>query len=303
VTVHTGWYLLAFADEIGTQPTPFAIGDRQLIAFRTADREGGAGVRVLDAICPHRGAHLGYGGTVARNAVICPFHGKRIALGDPSCHWNVAEHTVLYADPCVFVRLADTAGEDRGFERAMKAITADRRLVAGFNRTIAVPADYVVENAFDPDHFTAVHGISKVSRQRLDIGPDGELEIELGFHIRPPGWLAKEGPDDAVNGFHARAYSPNVVVSEVSAPGNTQIVITTSTPTPTGSGTRITYAITPEQEPVLQRLIAGGHRAMSEDIPVWEHLDLTMTPRYDGRDAPVRAFRQFCASFPELGPA
>ena len=36
-------------------------------------------VGVLDAFCPHLGAHLGMGGTVEGNALRCPFHGWEFA--------------------------------------------------------------------------------------------------------------------------------------------------------------------------------------------------------------------------------
>src|SRR5262249_50230708 len=41
-----------------------------LVAFRT---EAGA-LTVLDAHCPHLGAHLGYGGKVKGDTLVCPFH-------------------------------------------------------------------------------------------------------------------------------------------------------------------------------------------------------------------------------------
>ena len=42
-----------------------------LVAYR-AETDGR--VRVLDAFCPHMGAHLGHGGVVAGNRIRCPFH-------------------------------------------------------------------------------------------------------------------------------------------------------------------------------------------------------------------------------------
>jgi phenylpropionate dioxygenase-like ring-hydroxylating dioxygenase large terminal subunit len=41
------------------------------VAFRDED----AVVHLLDAHCPHLGAHLGFGGTVAGCDIVCPFHG------------------------------------------------------------------------------------------------------------------------------------------------------------------------------------------------------------------------------------
>ena len=48
----------------------FAFGN-DLVAFRSTAGK----VTVLDAYCPHLGAHLGYGGRVINDNVNCPFHG------------------------------------------------------------------------------------------------------------------------------------------------------------------------------------------------------------------------------------
>ena len=44
---------------------------RELVLFRTESGEP----RVLDAFCPHLGAHLGHGGKVQGESIRCPFHG------------------------------------------------------------------------------------------------------------------------------------------------------------------------------------------------------------------------------------
>ena len=48
----------------------FAFGN-DLVAFRSTAGK----VTVLDAYCPHLGAHLGYGGRVINDKINCPFHG------------------------------------------------------------------------------------------------------------------------------------------------------------------------------------------------------------------------------------
>ena len=48
----------------------FAFGN-DLVAFRSTAGK----VTVLDAYCPHLGAHLGYNGRVINDTINCPFHG------------------------------------------------------------------------------------------------------------------------------------------------------------------------------------------------------------------------------------
>jgi 3-ketosteroid 9alpha-monooxygenase subunit A len=67
-----GWYFVGYCDELAAgEIRPLRYFSRDLVLFR--DEEGKAGL--LDAHCPHLGAHLGYGGTVKGKLIHCPFHG------------------------------------------------------------------------------------------------------------------------------------------------------------------------------------------------------------------------------------
>ena len=67
-----GWFIVAMADEIapGEVQALHAFG-RDLVLFRTESGEP----RLVDAYCPHLGAHLAVGGRVEGSCLRCPFHG------------------------------------------------------------------------------------------------------------------------------------------------------------------------------------------------------------------------------------
>jgi phenylpropionate dioxygenase-like ring-hydroxylating dioxygenase large terminal subunit len=70
----TGWFAALRAAEVVTgRVTPFRFMGQELVAFRDAS----GAVAVLDAVCPHFGAHLAHGGTVEDGCVRCPFHGLK----------------------------------------------------------------------------------------------------------------------------------------------------------------------------------------------------------------------------------
>ena len=73
-----GWFQVAYSDELDTGDVlPLEYFGKHLVLFR--DDDGMA--HVLDAFCPHLGAHLGYGGRVEDNCIRCPFHAWRFDGG------------------------------------------------------------------------------------------------------------------------------------------------------------------------------------------------------------------------------
>jgi phenylpropionate dioxygenase-like ring-hydroxylating dioxygenase large terminal subunit len=70
----SGWFRIATSDQLPSGGVGvFEINGQEVVAFR--DEQGA--VTVVDPICPHMGAHLGYGGRVVDGALRCPFHGLR----------------------------------------------------------------------------------------------------------------------------------------------------------------------------------------------------------------------------------
>ena len=72
--IPNGWFAVARSDEVATgQVVPAHYFGRELAIYRTADGEP----RVVDAHCPHLGAHLAHGGQVRGELLECPFHAWR----------------------------------------------------------------------------------------------------------------------------------------------------------------------------------------------------------------------------------
>jgi nitrite reductase/ring-hydroxylating ferredoxin subunit len=67
-----GWYAIAFSRDLarGAVERRTFCG-QSLVLFRTASGRAA----LVDAYCPHLGAHLGHGGSVEGEAIRCPFHG------------------------------------------------------------------------------------------------------------------------------------------------------------------------------------------------------------------------------------
>ena len=69
-----GWYVVATSDELKPgRMLSRRYFERDLVVYRT---EGGA-LSVIDAHCPHMGAHLGRHGKLVGETLQCGFHGFR----------------------------------------------------------------------------------------------------------------------------------------------------------------------------------------------------------------------------------
>ena len=70
--IPNGWFVVAMSDDLdpGEVRSLHYFG-RDLVLYRTDDGEP----RLVDAYCPHLGAHLGVGGKVEGDCIRCPFHG------------------------------------------------------------------------------------------------------------------------------------------------------------------------------------------------------------------------------------
>jgi nitrite reductase/ring-hydroxylating ferredoxin subunit len=66
-----GWYRVCGSGELPAgRVMAITCCGREMVAFRGEDGRAA----VLDAFCPHLGTHLGHGGTVSGNNIVCPYH-------------------------------------------------------------------------------------------------------------------------------------------------------------------------------------------------------------------------------------
>jgi len=165
--IPTGWFAVAWSDELAPGGVrALRTLARDLVVFRT---ESGV-ARVLDAHCPHLGAHLGEGGRVEGEHLVCPFHAwrwdgsgrcagipyaKRVPPKARARSWEVVEHAgaiLVWHDP---------QGEAPSFEIPPHPELSDPAWlpVERHEFTIATCIQEIGENAHDPAHFTAVHGV------------------------------------------------------------------------------------------------------------------------------------------------
>ena len=266
--------------------------------------DDGAPLRAYDATCPHRGAHLAYGGTLDGDVVVCPFHGRRIGLGDAGhAALRVTEHPTLDYGGSVFV-LPD-GGHDTGLTQFLEDLAETHCFVPAFALDAPVPPEVVIENVFDTDHFTAVHGISRRPEMEVRDAVGGCLEVQAVFETvaaRPWGGERATATLSRTR-FLAHVFSPGLVATEIGDPDQPQVVITAATARPAGGSTiRVTLAVWDggdgeADHATVMALAQDSRLAFEQDMAIWEHLDVDAPNHLFAVDAPVREFRRFCETF------
>lgn len=306
-SIHAGWYLVAFTDVLQDDLTPIRIGDRRLMVVR--DNASEQGYVVADSSCPHRGADLTAGGELRDGCVACPFHGRLISVGEHPRRLSVATYPTYVAGPLIFARLAHDPLGDNGFVETMDRLTQDKRIVTAVDRVVNVPVDFVVENAFDTEHFPTVHKVPSLAGMHTERRPEGTLIIGGDFLTVGDPWYdlryaralqsyLQVGARDANrrSAFRATAFSPTVVLTAFGSGADDPIILTGALPTP--DGTLVRVAVIGTSSHPLERIAEASRLAINQDTVVWESIDPASAWTLDEQDANIVAYRDWVADFP-----
>jgi phenylpropionate dioxygenase-like ring-hydroxylating dioxygenase large terminal subunit len=310
-----GWYVLGRADELAPgQVDSQVFCGKEVVLWRDA-----AGTAHLHgAFCPHLGAHLGRGGAVDGDTLVCPFHHFRFR-GDGTCvstpyghappkracldTWPLVERNGL------LIAWWHPHGRAPHFEIPAHDMEGWTPL-----RTRAWPLrshpQETNENAVDMGHFAKVHKYRDVE-VRQPFTPDGPT-FSSAYAMTRASELAGIPVGDVRAEFHARAFGLGYgfVVARVPAHNVETRHYVWATPR---DGERITLMIGSQLRftggPVpapLRRLVAGliEQKVFEEyvgdvrqDWEIWENKVYVHPPALAKGDGPVGPYRQWCRQF------
>lgn len=192
-----GWFTVAWSSDLKPGDVlPLHYFDRDLVLFRTESGQP----RVLDAHCPHLGAHLGHGGVVDGENIRCPFHAWEFGP-DGACakipyaekippRAKVACWPIIEKNGVVMV-WHDEAGGAPDFDIPDVPFKSDPEWFdeeAHAEWKIASHVQELVENAVDQSHFLSVHSLSEADV--FDMVPEGH-------HMRMHGRFVMAAGQDA----------------------------------------------------------------------------------------------------------
>lgn len=179
--IPNGWFAVEFSRELREGDVkPIHYCGEDFVLFRT--RSGQA--KVLDAFCPHMGAHLGYGGRVMAETIRCPFHAWQFdgTTGDcthiPYCEriparakvraWEVQEKNGFI---WIWYHSEGKAAQ-WDFEAQPEFGDAEWSEPRAFEKVLEAHIQDTHENNNDPVHFLYVHSATSVPESEIHYTPD-----------------------------------------------------------------------------------------------------------------------------------
>jgi phenylpropionate dioxygenase-like ring-hydroxylating dioxygenase large terminal subunit len=294
--VPNGWYAAASSASLEAgQVASFVAVERHLVVFR--DAEGAA--HVLDAHCPHMGAHLG-GGSVHGDTLQCPYHGWRYGGDGTVVEIPYAKGAHIPSKACV--RSYPVAEQDglvlfwyhaAGAEPAYAVPTFDEAQ----DPTWSAPHEYhgelvaslqdMAENNVDYTHFYFVHG-----RDALD-------ESTSQFRTDGPFSTVVERFEEQDLTFTRYTYGPGIALIRIP---NLATVLTTTTPIDRRHVRLLWhFYFPPGLEAVADDIIDGvvGPHGLGADEPIWRDKVFLERPLLVKGDGPITEFRRWYEQFYE----
>jgi len=307
----TGWYAVAFSDELAPGDVkPVTVFGREVVLFRT--RAGQAAV--LDAFCPHMGAHLGHGGTVVGDSIRCPMHafrfdgrGECVATGygtrpPPKCQGAALPVT----EKCggVFVWYGPGAPEwdfpahDLSEYSPLRTRTYD---------ALKSHPQETTENSVDIGHLAVVHGYEDVGIIE-DLSVDGPY-LTTRYHMtRRPIF---PGTPPVRTRFHIHVWGLGYSFVEVDVPSHRMKTRQYVFATPNDEETiTLRIAMSFKLESPLGRLprtlldrllgpamIASYESDVTQDFDIWTNKRYVHPPALAEGDGPVGKYRRWARQF------
>ena len=319
----TGWFQVAWSAEIDTSEIhKMKYFDQELIAWRAADGT----VTVMDAYCEHLGAHLGFGGRVEGDRIVCPFHGwewnqqgrnvcipyqdrpnnaRRIRTwpvverNESVYVWHDLEGCEPYFDvPDIFEAYDDGRSAEDYYLAYPEGVLHHERL--------ELHPQYVMENGVDFAHFKFVHRAAHVpefTRQEFD-GPIAHADFEMLFGGTKEATVLT--PNGAmVGGVQAVNVGIGVGMAKFWGPDNMRTIVTV---TPVDGETsdirssvwldRLPGDDNPHQPPSLERRQRMANNQYLADLKIWRHQRYTEPPALATSEGKgFRALRRWATQF------
>ncbi|GHE14682.1 Rieske 2Fe-2S domain-containing protein [Streptomyces alanosinicus] len=310
-----GWYCLAASNEVASSRLiTRRLAGEDAVIYRLRD----GSPKAIRPYCPHLGAHLGVGGRVEGDHLVCPFHHFAFAPDGDCVRTGYgasvprARLTVLPAREqngllWVWYSHQDSppAWEPLDIPTPEGVASAPRWVSADFNSH----AQMVIENFIDLGHLGALHqaACTVITSPAFD-GVDFTARYQLARRWVGGRTLTSE------TSVYGRALGAGVVIARL---GNSVQVLAALLPVPTdpgrvrlrlltmvsicaplfpgGRATRIPLKILANA--LNQGALWSTAKDVAKDIPVWHYSRYEPRPRLAKGDGPIGPLRRWASQF------
>lgn len=325
----TGWFQVAWSAEIERgQVHRMKYFGQELVAWRSTSGE----LTVMDAYCEHLGAHLGHGGRVEEDRIVCPFHGwEWNAQGRNVCipyqdrpnptrrikTWPVVEKNesvYIWHDLDGREPYFDVKNVFEDFEDGQTAADYYRAYPEGCrsHRGLELHPQYVMENSVDYAHFKYVHRAENIpTALHQDFSdPIAHVEFEMVFGATKDKTVLT--PDGAVKGG-GKIMNIGIGIGMAKLVGpDDQLVIVCVTPIDDETADiwstvwlgRLPGDDSPIQPASLERRMKYANNQFEADIVIWKHQKYSDPPALATSEGKgFRAIRKWAMQFYPVGEA
>ncbi len=300
--IPNGWFQVAYSGDLApgaVQPLRYFAQD--LVLFRGESGEA----RVLDAFCPHLGAHIGYGGKVSGDTIVCPFHAWRYD-GSGACvevpyakkipaKAQLRSWPVLERNGMLWVwHHAEDKAPDWEIPAVAEYGAPGWSPYARHRWTIRTRNQEMAENGIDRAHFAYVHGAADV--------PESEVTFE-GARFRSLQKLEFQTPRGAVRGaIESNTWGFGLGLVRFTGICETVLLGCTTPIDLEHVDVRFSFSVKRERGNDVDRGVGAAIindivKQLDEDTPIWESKIYQPRPVLCDGDGPIGEFRRWSRQF------
>lgn len=306
-----GWYAVALSSELppGGVLTRKYFG-RELVIFRAMDGTA----CVSDAYCPHLGAHLGHGGVVDGDSIVCPFHGWRFG-SDGACTAMPYGQRIPSRARLDVLPVSETNGVVHAYHDPEGLPAPDCWIpefdASGWTPTIALEVEVgthpqeVAENAADFAHFHFIHATPMV---RAVEGPSVEGPVySVTIESDPEAVHPEYRLEDTGFGMHqvATVYGPGLTIAVTTGPDEVtswaRLYVTPIDGERSAMRGLCSVEVFGEDADACtaynEMLAKEVFKQWQHDIPIWEHKRYRAEPAINEMEGAVAVYRRFMRQF------
>jgi len=322
----TGWFQAGWSAEVEIgQIKNLRYFGQDLILWR--DESGKA--RIMDAYCEHLGAHLGFGGRVSGENIVCPFHGwewsgegKNVCIpyqDRPNKARRIRTWPTDEKNEIIYI-WHDADGKEPSFEvpDIFEAYEDGRKAedyyLAYPECVLHLPSlplhpQYVMENGVDFAHFKYVHRAEQmpalVRREFDDTRFYADIEMTFGL-TKDKTVMTPEGA--VKGGVNAINVGIGVGIAKFWGPDNMRTVVSVTPVDDDVSDIRSTVWLdrlsgddSPHIPEKLERRMRLANNQFLADVNIWEHQRYTDPPALATSEGEgFRELRKWCMQwYPE----